>query len=234
MWLCQTWDWICPTLPVVLKIKQATKPTVITLVEAGQLGKMGFNETGLGLALNWLESSYKLIGVPVHIISRAVLNSSSVLEAVTAIYKPKRGAACNYLLAHKDGFAIDFETTPDDVDYFEPEEGVLVHTNHFVSSRLRECDHGVILNGDSFTRLQRARRLILENMGRHDFDTIVRIQRDHVFSPFSICTHPIPSDPEYAQWTTLAGLIIDLENLQLHLACGNPCVSDYGTIKLGR
>jgi len=46
------------------------KPTVLTLTEAGIVGKIGFNSAGLGACLNILKSSLAEVGIPIHILMR--------------------------------------------------------------------------------------------------------------------------------------------------------------------
>ena len=78
--LCQNWDWdpLLADAPVVLRSPQPTDygPALVTLVEAGMIGKIGFNQHRLGVCLNFL--SHRADGwpgdrgVPIHCLLRAV------------------------------------------------------------------------------------------------------------------------------------------------------------------
>ena len=54
--LGQNWDWYTAVEPepVLLRIRQPGKPEILTLCEAGQVGKIGMNSAGLGVCLNFL------------------------------------------------------------------------------------------------------------------------------------------------------------------------------------
>ena len=62
--LAQNWDWLEATaeLPVLLRIQQPGKATVLALAEAGQVGKIGMNSAGFGVCLNWLASELSTFG----------------------------------------------------------------------------------------------------------------------------------------------------------------------------
>jgi isopenicillin-N N-acyltransferase-like protein len=139
VWLAQNWDWNKATYSsiLVLKTQQPDRPAITMLVEAGQIGKMGMNDAGLGLCLNWLQADYQRIGMPVLLLCREILNSAHVDTAINAVYQCQRASAANYLIAYAGEFAVDLETTPDDVDFLEPTDGVLIHTNHFITDRFR-------------------------------------------------------------------------------------------------
>jgi isopenicillin-N N-acyltransferase like protein len=229
VYLVQNWDWLMPTanLPVILRIEQPKKPTILALAEAGQLGKIGMNSAGFGVCLNWLSSESRRMGVPVHIVTRKLLECTSAYAVVDVLYNHVRGAAANYLIANSEGFLINFETTPDEVDYFEPTDGTLAHTNHFESHRFRPIDRGVKFSGDSFPRLQRVKRLLNRHHGRIDKNLLQSILCDQQFAPFGICTTPAPEDPEMDRWSTLASVIYDLPAGKLLITPGNPSDESY-------
>ena len=47
---------------ILLRLEQETKPTVLTMTEAGIVGQIGFNSTGLGACLNILKYSLAEVG----------------------------------------------------------------------------------------------------------------------------------------------------------------------------
>ena len=213
VWLAQNWDWIPLVAPSVLalEVAQDGKPAITMLVEAGQIGKMGMNETGLGLGINWLEVNYQRIGMPVLLLCREILNQVSIADGINAVFRAlRRGTALNFLLAHADGVAVDLETTPDEFDFFEPVAGILLHTNHYLSPRFRAIDHGLLAErGGSLVRRQRAEYLLRRQptIGR---EAILRVLADTANAPASIRALPNPADPELEQWTTLATILMNL------------------------
>ena len=233
MLLGQNWDWK-PHLresTVLLEIEQAGKPHVVTLTEAGIVGKIGLNSTGLGACLNILKSSIGLVGVPIHVLTRGILNCERMGDATRKIVSQDRGSANNCLMAHRDGAIIDFEMAPNQWDFIYPEKGVLAHTNHFTSERLKPLDTNVAQYPDTLLRFGRARHKLMERAGKITIEDFKEILRDHLNHPNSICRHPDERDPELEHAQTVASIIMNLSQKEVHIATGPPCQNDYQTIK---
>jgi isopenicillin-N N-acyltransferase like protein len=233
MLIGQNWDWK-PHLTdstVLLEIEQEGKPGVVTLTEAGIVGKIGLNSTGLGACLNILKSPIGLVGVPIHVLMRGILNCERLGDAVQRIVSQNRGSNNNCLMAHAEGAALDFEMAPDQWDFIYPEKGVLVHTNHFTSERLKPLDTGVIEYPDTLLRFGRASQKLLKRAGEITVEDIKEIFRDHLNHPDSICRHPDERDPELEQAQTVASIIMNLTRKEVHVAPGPPCQNEYQTLK---
>lgn len=229
----QNWDWK-PHLSgstVFLEIEQERKPNVVTLTEAGIVGKIGLNSAGVAACLNILKSPMGLVGVPIHVLMRGILDCERLGDAVQKIVSRNRGSNNNCLLAHADGAALDFETTPDQWDFIYPEAGVLIHTNHFTSERLKAHDTGVIEYPDTLLRLGRARQKLSKRAGEITVEDIQAVLRDHLNHPDSICRHPDGRDPELEQAQTVASIIMDLTRKEVHVAAGPPCENEYETVR---
>lgn len=130
----QNWDWrdgVSDTL-MVLRVVQPGRPTVIMHVEAGQVGRQGANSAGIALNANGLGGRFDdTVGVPQTLIRRRVLDSDNLNTALEALTKSRAHIASNALVTHRDGFAIDLETTPGAVGWMYPTDGLLVHGNHY-------------------------------------------------------------------------------------------------------
>jgi len=229
----QNWDWK-PHLTestVLLEIEQEGRPNVVTLTEAGIVGKIGLNSQGLGACLNILKSPLGLVGVPIHVLMRGILNCERLGDAVKKIVGQDRGSSNNCLIAHRDGAAMDFETAPREWDCIYPEKGVIVHTNHFTSERLKPMDTNVGLYPDTLVRFGRARQRLMEESGRITVDDLKEIFRDHLNHPNSICRHPDERDPELEHCQTVASIIMNLTERVVHIASGPPCQNEYQTMK---
>ena len=82
--LGQNWDWAqeLESLAVVLRMQQDSKPDILQMTEPGIIGKIGFNSKGLGVCLNFLHlDGYDPLGVPTHVLLRAVLDFHTIDEA---------------------------------------------------------------------------------------------------------------------------------------------------------
>jgi isopenicillin-N N-acyltransferase-like protein len=230
--LGQNWDWYTAieVEPVLLQIRQDGAPDILTLAEAGQVGKIGMNSAGLGLCLNFLQHADQGLGLPIHVILRRMLSCAALGEAIHEAYRVPRGGSANILLAHAHGDLIDLELTPIDADFIYGDGGWLVHANHFETPRLRAGDTGLATSMSTIARAARARRLLTRGAGRVSEDTFRAILRDHTYGAYAICRHPDPSEPDLQQTATRASLIMDLAEGALHVTVGQPCQEEYRTI----
>lgn len=227
--LGQNWDWYSALEPepILLRVRRPGRPDIATLVEAGQVGKIGLNSAGLGVCLNFLEHADRGQGMPVHVLLRQMLGCSDLGEAIRAAYGAPRAASANVLVAHAAGEILNLELTPTDADYVYGDSGWLVHANHFESLRLRGGDVGVAASMSTIARAARARRLLSAARGSISLDTFQNTLRDHAHGSYAICRHPDPSEPLLEQTATRASVIMDLGARTMHLAAGNPCQNGY-------
>jgi len=234
--LAQNWDWaeLLRGGAVLLRVEQPSRPTILTLTEAGIVAKIGLNSAGIGACLNFLRHDHRRIGVPVHVILREALSADRLGLAAAAVYRAHRADAANYLLAHADGEAIDLEATPSDVGFLHPQDGWLIHTNHFLTPRLQAGDKGIYDSDSTLLRYGRALRLLKADAGPLAISTLKNLFCDHFNHPKGICRHPDPTRPEPEQDATLASMIVDLRTRQMHLCAGEPCQGEYYTVDLGK
>jgi len=232
--LAQNWDWanVMRGGMVLLRIEQPGRPTVLTLTEAGMVGKIGLNSAGVGVCTNFLRHDHRRIGVPFHLILRETLEAHRLGLAVAAIYRHVRADSGNYLLAHADGEAVDLEATPSDVGFLHPQNGLLVHTNHFLTPRLQAGDVGIAPSDHTLLRYGRALRLLRAQAGQITVEMLKSVLRDHFNHPKSICRHPDPGQPEVERSATLASVILDLTAGEMHVTAGEPCETEYQNISV--
>jgi isopenicillin-N N-acyltransferase-like protein len=229
--LAQNWDWYTSVRPepVLLHIRQPQKPEILTLVEAGQVGKIGMNSAGLGVCLNFLSHADRGPGLPVHVILRQMLGCEPLGAAIREAYRVPRGGAANILLAHGCGETLDLELTATDIDFIYVDAGWLVHTNHFESPRLRGGDTGIFSSMSTLARASRARRL-LSTAARQKKVTIESLQTiltDHAHGAYAICRHVDPQESTQDQTATRASVIMDLSKRAMHVAVGQPCQDEH-------
>jgi isopenicillin-N N-acyltransferase-like protein len=229
--LGQNWDWLLHSAQtlVVLEAKQDDGPDFVTVVEAGLLAKAGLNSAGLGLVTNALVTDADLgtPGLPYHVLLRAILDCATVTEALKVLQAGMRSSSANYLIAHASGAALDVEAAPGDFTrlYLRfPDQGLLLHTNHFLSSRLHPVDVSLWAMPDSAVRLQ---RLQAGATGSATLDDFRALLADHADYPYSICSHPDPGDHPLEQGATIASVLMDLNARRLWLAAGHPCQTPY-------
>jgi isopenicillin-N N-acyltransferase-like protein len=55
--------------------------------------------------------------------------------------------------------------------------------------------------------------------------------RDHLNRPNSVCRHPDERDLELERVQTVASIIMNLTQREVHLTSGPPCQNEYQTVK---
>ena len=131
--LCQTWDWIedIESLSVIAHHKCENGLEILTLTEAGMLAKAGINSHGLGLCLNFISSPITTIGVPVHIVCRAILSAASVAQAEARCLTSGLGKSSHFLIGDSSGQNTGIEYVSDSVHTAPSHSDALrLHTNH--------------------------------------------------------------------------------------------------------
>jgi isopenicillin-N N-acyltransferase-like protein len=231
--IAQNWDWherVCATA-AVFRLDPADAPRAVFLAEAGQVGKIGFNQHGLGVTLNILMTGEMSYGIPVHVLLRMVLGARDVAEAASLINGCPRGGTSHFMIGDAGGDLKGLELTPDDIAVLAPENGALIHTNHYCDAALAEKDVGRLLMIDTTARFDRAIGLVA---GRKQWDlqSLSELFTDHDNHPASICRHVNPSDPEFLHMMTVASFIMDLAAGKMLVTCGPPCEASYQKIAL--
>jgi isopenicillin-N N-acyltransferase like protein len=231
----KNWDWRNPCVEsvVVLRIKQKGKPRLCLIVEAGMVGRDGFNEDGIVVCGNLLVSHEDKgkVGVPIPILRRRILHARHYYEAIDALVRAPRGASGNYVIAHRDGVAVDFETTPERAYMVYPERGLLTHANHFQSPVAQAAGIAKYYTGDSVYRDFRARQLLEPKIGSISIEDIKSVLRDQFGAPRAICRSPHEYDGHVATMT-IASLIFDPLDDVMEVAPGQPTRSSYQRVTL--
>jgi isopenicillin-N N-acyltransferase-like protein len=230
----QNWDWLPHTADtlVVLEARQDDAPDFVTVVEAGLLAKTGMNSSGLGLVTNALVTSDDMgePGLPYHVLLRAIMDCENVSDAITALQAGYRSSSANYLLAHRDGIAIDVEASPGDFSrlylLYPGDDGVVLHTNHFLADRFAGKDVSIWAMPDSPVRVQRLRAGVQAAADR-SLATFRALLSDHANYPSGVCCHPDPRMPGYEQGMTAASVLMDLGAGRMWVTDGNPCTAPF-------
>ncbi|MFJ5724503.1 C45 family autoproteolytic acyltransferase/hydolase [Streptomyces sp. NPDC093149] len=131
----QTWDWhielsaLWHTLEV-----RGGRHDFVGLTENGILGKIGVNSAGLALHFNILGHVRDSIGgIPVHVLAAIVLEEAgSVAEAVEIVRSAPLTSSGSFALFDETD-AVLLDLSPVGVFSMQPEQGMLVRTNHFLT-----------------------------------------------------------------------------------------------------
>jgi isopenicillin-N N-acyltransferase-like protein len=236
----QNWDWLlhCFDTVVVLEAEQDEGPNFVSVVEAGLLAKTGMNSSGLGVATNALvtEDDRGEPAVPYHVLLRAFMDAETISDALAAAQRAPRSSSANYLLAHRDGIAVDIEAAPGDFSrlfLLFPDEGVTTHANHFRSPAFDRRDVSLWVMPDSPFRLERLRTAVERAGPELSLDTFREALADHANYPSGICCHPDERMEEHDQGSTVASVLMDLDDARIWVADGRPCTAPFRELDVG-
>jgi len=235
--LAQNWDWYKEVIncQVILKIGQREeKPALITFTEAGQLAKIGMNAAGIGLVVNNLVSDQPRTGVPWIFITRRVLESSHLAQAMGYVLKTQRAHSINFLIGYADGEAVNLETSPVEEHVLWPENESFVHTNHYLKPGKNFRDLKPLRDPylSTYLRCRRAQKGMAALNSNINVKGIRKILSDHMDRPFSVCTHENPAVAPLQQVVTCLSIIMNLTRKQIHYTLGNPCRGESRTLEL--
>jgi len=214
-WLAQNWDWLGEQrfALVVLQTMDSDGTPISTLTEAGMLAKIGLNARGMAVGLNILRTldDGARPGIPVHALLRHALSFDSLssfrnrLEVIAQ--GPGFGAGSNIPCADATGDVACFELSPRGWAEHPAQDGVAVHTNHFLCGPLapRQAELGASLSTES--RLQSATAHAAARPV--SVEAIENLLRDKSDGFTSICRSPDPSLPAEARLETVAGIRTD-------------------------
>ncbi|KAF3903787.1 hypothetical protein ABW20_dc0110634 [Dactylellina cionopaga] len=209
-YLAQNWDWVRPVQEnlAFVEIKQDGKPAIKMITEAGIVGKIGYNSASVGVLLNALRSTpTDHSKLPIHIILRLCLESSSVTEAIAVIEKHGIASAQHILIADTNG-ALGLELSPIQNHYMRPSEnGFLAHTNHPVENVF--IKESVPFDGSKERLLrthQLAKTIPIDMVDAEKFRNTIFC--DKVDGEYAICASEIPSKPKWTRTMTLFNIVM--------------------------
>ncbi|MBN8190283.1 hypothetical protein JF540_26790 [Salipiger thiooxidans] len=195
----QNWDWRseCVDTAIVLRVEREDGPHILTFTEAGGLARSGLNSAGIAITANYLECErdFRKSGIPLALLRRKVLEQENFAEAIRAVVKTPKTCANNIMLSTAEGFAINFECAPDESFPLLPENGMIVHANHWQSAVAlsKLTDTGVHAMPDSYYRDWRVRRLLNEVGPALTLEDMKAAFHDTFASPYSVCRPPRPN-----------------------------------------
>ncbi|MFT0518605.1 C45 family autoproteolytic acyltransferase/hydolase [Pseudomonas faucium] len=227
----QTWDWYAEFAEQWLtwEIPHGDGRLTTTVTEYGIVGKPGVNNRGLGVHFNILHHADDGadIGVPVHVLSRWILDScSDINQALQLCQRAPVSASSSLTLvaaAERASCAVSVEIHPGGPGLVFPgADGLLVHTNHFLSSPARDFDTEPGSYPDTLVRHDQLLRRLCNRPGL-DAGDLLQALNSHLGSTGALCCHPDPALPAAGQYATLASITLDVANGTLRALPGGPC-----------
>jgi len=237
----QNWDWIPESQGLLLRTRTEDGMRGVAFTEAGIAGaKIGFNDAGVGLAVNGLVSSadsWANLRRPFHVRCWEALRARTLSEAERAVAGGTRACSSNFLIAHagRDPQVMDIEAAPEAVCRILPTVGFLAHTNHFSDPEALGVWQPL---GDdrksTLHRLARMQAMLADaaTKGKVGVEDLKRMLRDHDGRPNSVCRHPDEAFPPDDRYETVVSVVMDLDAREMSVASGNPCAARYKRVEL--
>ncbi|HET7173317.1 MAG TPA: C45 family peptidase [Nocardioidaceae bacterium] len=228
----QTWDWYLAMSDgwVHWTIPHPDGRRVETVTEYGVVGKIGVSSAGVGVLFNMLRhelDGQPPIGVPLHVLSRQVLDTAGDLDSATELVTGAPVSASSAITlveghAH-GGRAVSIEAFPGGRGLLPPDgAGLLVRTNHFLSPQgAPGCIAATIGPG---TRLRYAALVDgLAGPVPPTEDRVLAVMDDHPGHGYGVCAHPDPATAPLLRHGTLATVVIRPVEGQLQVSEWGPC-----------
>ena len=196
---------------------QADKPAIKMVTEAGLIGKIGFNDAGVGVCLNALKArGMDARRLPCHLALRMVLESRSRKEAVDRLTRYGVASACHMLIADAETGGVGMEFSALGHRQLDMNgKGQVVHSNHYLMPQ-EGVEDSVWLK-DSPYRVDRMATLV-DQLQHADEESIRGLFVDEENYPASICRK---QDGE-SQSETLFNIVMDLKRRRARVLLGRP------------
>ncbi|XBX10025.1 C45 family autoproteolytic acyltransferase/hydrolase [Enterocloster clostridioformis] len=220
IYMAQTWDWIEDAKEVIIMLHSDDLKghQFITVTEAGIIGSLGINNKGVTVLLNSLPiNELNAHGIPYHLLLRRILDSQTASDAQCNVLRSPIACALNVIIADTSGAAVDMELTAKGTDLQYPLNGLLIHTNHLLSQRLRVRENKA-MHINSVTRLETAYE-VLESNYQIELKHIKELFSEHKQKMFEICKHATNTYDA----CTIFTIIFELKEQKFYFAYGLPC-----------
>lgn len=229
--LGQNWDWLAALedLAVLVTWELPDGHEVLMFTEPGMLGKIGLNDRGLGVCLNILFSQHELDGLPVHVLTRALLDCGNLAEVRAMIARSGLGKSSHFLVADGSAGCCSMEFAAGEQYEVEPTDGVLVHTNHCIASGA--TSKAAVIPG-SAERLAQSAEWLSQNT--RDLATMKNILLDDRYGSESInMSYHNEALLGNRDVGTCATILMDLEARRMEIKKGPGHAGEFDMITLG-
>jgi isopenicillin-N N-acyltransferase-like protein len=228
--LGQNWDWAADfeDLAFIMRLTKPDGHKILQITEPGMIGKIGFNNSGIGVCLNFLSVDDELDGLPIHIILRAMLDCKSIEEARNLAKNVGNGQSGNILIGDKNGKYQDIEFGGSEVYLLNVEDNHFVHTNHFL--RNENLNSNPDLLQSSFNRFKMATNFV-KGHKTYSLEFMKSILLDDTDPELPICRKYIPGRVK-EKVGTVCTILMDLNQQVMHVTKGSPLHNPFTEISL--
>lgn len=207
---------------ICLKIEKSDGLRIQMITEAGIIGKISLNSSGVGCTLNALKAhgvSYDKL--PCHLALRTVMESSSREAAVQSLVRAGVASACHILVADATG-GTGLECSSEDLVKLEMnKEGIVTHTNHFVLKHKASVIEVPDWLPDTRFRLNRINQLLNGAKEEEPTTTVAAVLlKDETEGDGAAICRSSKSAKDTVE--TLFSIVMDLDQKKARVAVGMP------------
>jgi isopenicillin-N N-acyltransferase-like protein len=211
--------------PDVVAIEKVVddEPTILQIGGVPWIS-VGWNQAGLSLTGNELSPNDERVGISRSHQVFEMLRARNLHEMIAQAIRSDRASSYNNVLADRHGDVANVEGSATEVEITRlGDDDRLVHTNHYVTERMRSYEGDPNYAARSDVRLCRARDLLAEHgRGSITAEALRAILSDHENQPNEVCRHPDLGHPESK---TVFWTIADVTEGRILFGRGNPCDS---------
>ena len=238
--LAQNWDWDleAESLTVLLESERTdTGRKILQICEPGILGKAGLNDDGVGVTLNILGTKElhgeAHAGVPVHVLLRAVLDCSSVEEAIETVEQAPKHYACQscFIIGGDAGDYAILELNGEETDTAR-QCVPPVHTNHYCGLGGTGVVSDASKRSSTTARYDRACALVEASANDLDVDATKSVLLDNADSDWPVKVPWGPASFAGMRVGTVTSIVMDLPARVMHVTPGGPYDHDFVELAL--
>lgn len=203
---------------IVLTISQPALPTIKMVTEAGIIGKIGLNASGVGVCLNAIKiKGMDPTKLPCHLGLRMALESASREDAVAKLERYGVASACHMLVADATGgVGLEWSSVEVQKCVMNDQEQVF-HSNHYLCQHPKTGQDTDWL-GDSQFRVKRIEELAEAVEGEVTAEKLLEMFKDEKNYPGAICR----AQEGKSGSATLFNIVMDLKARKADVRLGRP------------
>jgi isopenicillin-N N-acyltransferase-like protein len=207
-------------LMVAVEWHLPNQPRLFTVGVGGLHVSVAVNEAKICLTGNELSPNDERPGIPRLLLARALMAATTFEEAVAVALHPDRASSYNNLISSATGEVACVEASATDHELIYPQDGWLVHTNHYTHPRMVQYESDFQVIDGSISRYERAYELMDKRNQPVSLDLFKRYLTDHDSSPAALCRHA-------ERVKTVFSCLIDLTAGTVDAVLGSPCQNDF-------
>eukprot|EP00485_Elphidium_margaritaceum_P004362 CAMPEP_0202698110 /NCGR_PEP_ID=MMETSP1385-20130828/11373_1 /ASSEMBLY_ACC=CAM_ASM_000861 /TAXON_ID=933848 /ORGANISM="Elphidium margaritaceum" /LENGTH=434 /DNA_ID=CAMNT_0049354723 /DNA_START=67 /DNA_END=1371 /DNA_ORIENTATION=+ len=235
--LSQNWDWLRNMEEHIVLLN--VNHEILTMVECGMIGKVGFNKHGLGITINSLHrppaeclakdvDTLRINAIPIHLIIRHLLNAYESVQqirdaGIVSKLPVNRFIGIGILDKHQDGVYVEY-CGLNHLDQLPLSDSRLsFHANHFLGCGLSKLitEANASSKGTHF-RMKQLEVLYVEELKQKSNKSDIEISKllltnNQPNNGFPVFRSWVPSVVKYGEVGTVCSIVMDLKKKVMHI-----------------